>query len=111
VRVSPSSGGTDVVRVCADARVEHPLAHDGPFRWHLLMRAAPERAGVHNTPAIANLFTADEPHRLIWLRGAVAAEPHLVPHDQPCPEHQACRRLAFALWLSATHRLSEGDQP
>ena len=69
------------------------------------MRAASERAGDRDTPAIADLFTEDELRRLIWLRGAVAAERRLVPHDQ------ACRRLAFALWLYATHRLSEGDQP
>jgi hypothetical protein len=75
------------------------------------MRAASERAGDRDTPAIADLFTEDELRRLIWLRGAVAAERRLVPHDQACPEHQACRRLAFALWLYATHRLSEGDQP
>ena len=75
------------------------------------MRAAPEQADAQHTPTIADLFTEDELRRLIWLRGAVAAERHLVPRDQPCQEHQACRRLAFALWLYATHRLSEGDQP
>jgi hypothetical protein len=75
------------------------------------MRAAPEQADAQHTPTIADLFTEDELRRLIWLRGAIAAERHLVPHDQACPEHQACRRLAFALWLYATHRLSEGDQP
>jgi hypothetical protein len=75
------------------------------------MRAAPDRANGQDTPTLADLFTEDELRRLIWLRGAIAAERHLVPHDQPCPEHQACRRLAFALWLYATHRLSEGDQP
>jgi hypothetical protein len=56
-------------------------------------------------------LSEDELRQLIWLRGAIAAERHLVPHGQVCPEHQACRRLAFALWLYATHRLSEGDQP
>ena len=75
------------------------------------MRAAPDRAGAGDAPAIADPFTREELRRLIWLRGTIAAERHLVPPDQPCPEHQACRRLAFALWLYATHRLSEGDQP
>ena len=75
------------------------------------MRAAPDRASARGTPTIADQFTEGELRRLIWLRGAVAAERRLAPHDQPCPEHQACRRLAFALWLYATHRLSEGDQP
>jgi hypothetical protein len=75
------------------------------------MPAAPDQADAPGAPAIADLFTQDEVRRLIWLRGAVAAERHLVPHGQACPEHQACRRLAFALWLYATHRLSEGDQP
>ena len=77
----------------------------------MLVPAAPDRASARGTPTITDQFTADELCRLIWLRGAVAAERHLVSLDQPCPEHQACRRLAFALWLYATHRLSEGDQP
>ena len=75
------------------------------------MPAAPDQAGARDTPAIADPFTKDELRRPIWLRGAIAAERHLVPHDQPCPEHQACCRLAFALWLYATHRISEGGQP
>jgi hypothetical protein len=75
------------------------------------MLAAPEQPGAGGTRVPDDLFTEDELRRLIWLRGAVAAERRLVPRDQACPEHQACRRLAFALWLYATHRLSEGDQP
>ena len=52
-------------------------------------------------------FTESEIRRLVWLRGIVAAEHHLVPIDQPCPDHEHCRRLAFALWLRVTDRLSE----
>ena len=56
--------------------------------------------------ALARL-TENERRRLLWLRGTVAAERHLVPIDQPCPDHGQCRRLAFALWLRVTDRLSE----
>ena len=52
-------------------------------------------------------FTVDEARRLVWLEGTVAAERHLMPVDQSCPDHQRCRRLAFALWLRVTDRLSE----
>src|SRR5207247_3715493 len=36
---------------------------------------------------------------VVWLSGTVAAERHLVSIDEPCPDHEQCRRLAFALWL------------
>jgi hypothetical protein len=75
------------------------------------MQATPDQASARDSPASADLFAPDELRRLVWLRGVVAAERHLVPPDQPCPGHQACRRLAFALWLRVTHRLSESDQP
>jgi len=52
-------------------------------------------------------FTEDEARRLVWLEGTVAAERHLMPVDQSCADHQRCRRLAFALWLRVTDRLSE----
>ena len=54
-------------------------------------------------------FSDDEIRRLYWLRGTVAAEQHLVSPGEPCPDHQCCRRLAFALWLRCTGRLSEAD--
>jgi hypothetical protein len=44
-------------------------------------------------------FTDDECLRLGWLQITVIAERSLVPRGQPCPDHHACRRLAFALWL------------
>ena len=59
------------------------------------------------TPNTLACFTQSEIRRLVWLRGIVAAEHHLVPIDQPCPDHEHCRRLAFALWLRVTNRLSE----
>ena len=52
-------------------------------------------------------FSDDEIRRLYWLRSTVVAEWHLAPPGQPCPDHQACRRLAFALWLRCTGCLSE----
>ena len=59
------------------------------------------------TPNPLACFTESEIRPLVWLRGIVAAERHLVPFDQPCPDHEQCRRLAFALWLRVTDRLSE----
>ena len=74
------------------------------------MRGTPDQTGARDAPATADLFTEDELRRLIWLRGAAAAEWQLVPPGQDCPEHQACRRLAFALWLYATHRIAESAE-
>jgi hypothetical protein len=52
-------------------------------------------------------FTSDERRQLNCVKATVAAERQLLPPNQPCPDHQACRRLAFALWLFATGRLSD----
>ena len=52
-------------------------------------------------------LTENEIRRLAWLSGTLAGERHLVPIDQPCRDHEQCRRLAFALWLRVTNRLSE----
>jgi hypothetical protein len=49
--------------------------------------------------------------RLCWLQITGLAERSLVPRGQPCPDHQACRRLAFALWLCCSRRLSDNDDP
>ena len=54
-------------------------------------------------------FNEDQIRRLYWVWGTFAAEQHLVPWGQPYPDHQACRRLAFALWLRCTGRVSETD--
>ena len=62
-------------------------------------RAAP---GVSPYP-----FTPHELSRLMAVEATMAAEQYLVPIDQRCPEHQACRRLAFGLWLRLTRRVAE----
>ena len=62
---------------------------------------------LSTTPNALACLTENEIRRLVWLSGTVAAERHLVPIDQPCPDHEHCRRLAFALWLRVTDRLSE----
>ena len=62
---------------------------------------------LSTTPNTLACLTENEIRRLVWLSGTVAAERHLVPIDQPCPDHEHCRRLAFALWLRVTERLSE----
>lgn len=74
-----------------------------PGEIHSLSLAASRR--------LLDRFSDDEIRRLYWLWGTVVAEQHLVSPGQPCPDHQACRRLAFALWLRCTGRLSEADAP
>ena len=41
------------------------------------------------------LFTKPEVWRLLCLEATVAAEHRLVSDGKPCPDHPACRRLAF----------------
>jgi hypothetical protein len=71
---------------------------------------------VRTDSAVANhgfrdlSFTKDERLRLNCVKATTAAERHLVPLNQPCTDHQSCRRLAFALWLFATGRLSEDTE-
>ncbi len=67
----------------------------------------PGPSPLSTKPNLLACFTESEIRRLVWLSGIVAAERHLVPIDQPCPDHDHCRRLAFALWLRVTDRLSE----
>jgi len=67
----------------------------------------PVPSPLSTTPNTLACFTESEIRRLVRLRGIVAAERHHIPIDQPCPDHDQCRRLAFALWLRVTDRLSE----
>jgi hypothetical protein len=55
-------------------------------------------------------FTQDERRRLSRVKATVYAERKLVPLNQPCTDHQTCRRLAFELWLFAAGSLSEGTE-
>src|ERR1700687_4573548 len=71
----------------------------------------PGPSPLTTTPNTLACFTESEIRSLVWLRGTVAAERHLVPIDQPCPDHEQCRRLAFALWLRVTEHLSEVADP
>jgi hypothetical protein len=52
-------------------------------------------------------LTEAEQRQLMRVQAIAAAERHLVPLNRPCGDHHACRRLALALWLCATGRLSE----
>jgi hypothetical protein len=54
-----------------------------------------------------NLFSEPELWRLLCVEATFAAEHCLVPVDEPCPDHLACRRLAFGLWLRLTGRVSD----
>jgi hypothetical protein len=57
-------------------------------------------------------FSEDEVRRLYWLRATVIAERHrLGSAQQACFDHQACRRLAFALWLRCRRSLNEEIEP
>jgi len=71
----------------------------------------PGPSTLTKTPNALARLTENEIRRLIWVSGTVAAERHLVPIDHPCPDHERCRRLAFALWLRITDRLSELTDP
>ena len=71
----------------------------------------PGPSTLSTTPNALACLTENEIRRLVWLSGTVAAERHLVPIDQPCPDHEQCRRLAFALWLRVTDRLSDVTDP
>jgi hypothetical protein len=62
----------------------------------------------HQLPNLS--FTQDERIRLNNVKATAAAERQLIPLNQPCTDHQSCRRLAFALWLFATGRLSEDTE-
>ena len=62
----------------------------------------PGPSTLSTTPNALTCLTENEIRRLVWLSGTVAAERHLVPIDQPCPDHEQCRRLAFAPWASAS---------
>ena len=75
----------------------------------MLMLAASNPAPVARE-LTDTLCTEDERWRLICVHATAAAELHLVPLDQPCPDHQACRRLAFAR-LRVAARLAESPQP
>jgi hypothetical protein len=76
----------------------------------MLMLAAAKPAPVVAREPTDALFTEDERWRLICVHATATAELHLVPLDQPCPDHQACRRLAFAR-LRVAARLAESPQP
>ena len=52
-------------------------------------------------------FNRHELSRLMSIEATMAAEQYLVPPGQPCADHQACRRLAFGLWLYITRRVAE----
>jgi len=54
-------------------------------------------------------FSLDEIQRLWWLRATIVAERYLAAGGQPCRDHTLCCRLAFALWLQITGRLSEQE--
>jgi hypothetical protein len=59
----------------------------------MLIIANPEPAGASQLTDAS--FTTDQLRQLSWVHATDAAERQLVPLDQPCLEHQGCRRLAL----------------
>jgi hypothetical protein len=57
-------------------------------------------------------FSVDELRRLYWLRATVVAERHRLGGGlRACSDHQACRRLGFAVWLRCRGSMSEEIEP
>jgi hypothetical protein len=71
-----------------------------------MFQSADQPTAANDT--VRNGFTRDQEWRLMFVEATLAAEQYLVPQDQSCVDHQACRRLAFGLWLRVTGRVSEG---
>ena len=55
-------------------------------------------------------FSKAEIRRLYWVRATFVAERFRFPIGEPCTDHDDCRRLAFALWLRCSGRISD-DHP
>jgi hypothetical protein len=54
------------------------------------------------------LYLSDDEHvRLQYVQLTAAAEQHLVSLGTPCPDHDACRHLAFARFLFLTRRVGD----
>jgi len=64
-------------------------------------------SALHNNKVPDKSLTHSERRQLLRVKATVAAERRLVGMDERCMDHDACRRLAFALWLYGTGRLSE----
>jgi hypothetical protein len=83
---------------------DHPTAVRPGAIWSDVMVMFPvfTESAVANRESPKLSLTQHEQRQLLWLQATVAAERQLVALNQPCTDHHACRRLAFALWLSAT---------
>jgi hypothetical protein len=68
-------------------------------------------AAARSGAAALEDFTSEEITRLVWVRATRLAESYLVPANERCAHHDACRRLAFALWLRCTNRIGESVRP
>jgi hypothetical protein len=73
----------------------------------MLMLPAASGSSAAHCQTTEIVFTDVQQRRLGYLQLTVAAERFLVPPGQPCPDHQACRRLAFARWLHVNRQLPE----
>ena len=72
------------------------MAHSGVCAMLILPDLCPTepRPDIHRT-----FLSATEHACLEYIRLTAAAESHLLPPAHPCPDHQLCRRLAFARFL------------
>ena len=73
----------------------------------MLPAPTPTEATRCAVDAALHVFTQLELSRLMSVEATLAAEQYLVSTGQPCADHQACRRLAFGLWLRLTRRIAE----
>ena len=74
------------------------------------MLILPDPGAVEPRPDIdKTIVSAVDYASLEYVRLTAAAEAHLVSPAHPCPDHQVCRRLAFARFLYLAGRLSNDD--
>ena len=74
----------------------------------MLPMDTPTEHALGATDAALRVFTQGELSLLMSVEATMAAERYLVPLGERCPDHQACRRFAFGLWLRLTRRVGEG---
>ena len=74
------------------------------------MLILPDPGAVEARPDIDQTILSVTEHACLeYIRLTAAAEAHLVSPARPCPDHQLCRRLAFARFLYLAGRLSNDD--
>ena len=74
------------------------------------MLILPDHCPTEPRPDVDKTILSVTEHACLeYIRLTAAAEAHLVSPAHPCPDHQACRRLAFARFLYLAGRLANDD--